>query len=135
MTQRQGRALGPHVRQLMESHSPPLEPIDLQRRLGISQSATSRKLSGERGFDLHELIPLAELLDCDVHDLLMGAVHSPDPGMRAQEGGRASTATTRPSRRKRDDSAGDTHWFVSSGPRFGISRNVTGDRASVAQAA
>lgn len=103
MTQRQGRRLGPYVRELMEKHNPPLEPGDLQKCLGISQPAVSRKLSGDRGFDLHELIPLAQLLGCDVHDLLMGAVHDPNLAGRAQSGGRASKATVRPIRRRTSD--------------------------------
>lgn len=125
MTQRQGRRLGPYVRELMEKHNPPLEPGDLQKCLGISQPAVSRKLSGDRGFDLHELIPLAQLLGCDVHDLLMGAVHAPDPHTRAQSGERASTEIVRPiHRRKRDDRTGDTHGYKSRRD-YVLSQNVT----------
>jgi transcriptional regulator with XRE-family HTH domain len=113
MTVRQGRALGPYVKQLMDQHNPPLVPSDLQERLGISQSAASRKLSGERRFDLHELIPLAEMLGCTVHDLLVRSVHDPDPQTRAQAAGRDSTATVSPiqGRPRRKGTRPDIHEY------------------------
>jgi DNA-binding Xre family transcriptional regulator len=107
MTVQQARALGPYVKKLMDQRDPPLTQTDLQERLGISQSAASRKLSGERRFDIPELLPLCEMLGCTVHDLLLRSVRQSDPQMRAQAGGRASTGTVSPIKGRRPDTSQD----------------------------
>ena len=47
-----------------------LTQTELARRLGMTQPALSRKLSGARGWDIGELIEVASVLDVPITDLI-----------------------------------------------------------------
>lgn len=71
--------VGERVHRLMWRYK--IQQIELAPKIGITQSALSRKLRGVRAFGVDELMTVAELLDVEVADLLPTKVYDdgPDP--------------------------------------------------------
>ena len=47
-----------------------LTATDLARKTGMTQRSISRRITGEKAIDMHDLERIAHALDVDIHDLL-----------------------------------------------------------------
>lgn len=47
-----------------------LTATDLARKTGMTQRSISRRITGEKAIDMHDLERIARALDVDIHDLL-----------------------------------------------------------------
>lgn len=70
MTEKSGidATIGERVHLLMRRQK--VTQTGLAARLGVTQSALSRKLHGERAFAVAELLDIANMLDVDITELL-----------------------------------------------------------------
>lgn len=95
---------------------------DLAARIGVDRKTLGNWIAGRHRASYADLATIAQVTGVSLD--FFTEVADLDPQKRARTTGRASTEIVQPIRRRRDDSAGNTHEYMP--PRdYEFSRNVT----------